>query len=103
MTLGGGSTTIPVLDTLSKQVTIRAWIVADVLANKGRKRKAIDFVTDALNRKAISPVIDPVFGFDDMVAAHRHLESGEQFGKIVVKVADEGWRRPRIPDRSRAL
>ncbi|TDK29893.1 NADPH:quinone reductase [Rhizobium deserti] len=84
--LGGETTTIPVLEALMHRTTIKAWIIADLLADEDRKRKAIDYVTDALRRKEISPVIDSVFAFEDMVAAHRHLESGRQFGKVVVKV-----------------
>jgi NADPH:quinone reductase-like Zn-dependent oxidoreductase len=33
---------------------------------------------------ALNPVIDRTFKFDDMVEAHRYLESNGQFGKIVV-------------------
>jgi NADPH:quinone reductase-like Zn-dependent oxidoreductase len=86
--LSGENTTIPVLDALMHRTTIKAWIIADLLADEDRKRSAINYVTDALRRKEISPVIDSVFTFEDMVAAHRHLESGRQFGKVVVKVGD---------------
>jgi NADPH:quinone reductase-like Zn-dependent oxidoreductase len=84
--LGGESTTIPVLETLGQRVTIKGWIVADLLADNERKRNAVEYLTDALRRGLISPVIDRVFVFDEMVEAHRHLESGRQFGKIVVSV-----------------
>jgi NADPH:quinone reductase-like Zn-dependent oxidoreductase len=86
--LGGENTTIPVLDALMHRTTIKAWIIADLLADEDRKRKAIEYVTDALRRGDISPVIDSVFTFENMVAAHRHLESGLQFGKVVVTVGD---------------
>lgn len=36
----------------------------------------------------LRPVVDRVFGFDDVVAAYRHLESGRAFGKIVVRLGD---------------
>jgi NADPH:quinone reductase-like Zn-dependent oxidoreductase len=86
--LGGEYTTIPVLQALLHRTTIKPWVIADLLADEDRKHKAIDYVTDALRQKKIVPVIDRVFAFEDMVAAHRHLESGEQFGKVVVKVGD---------------
>ena len=35
----------------------------------------------------IKPVIDRVFGFDDVQAAYRHMASGAHFGKIVVRVS----------------
>lgn len=86
--LGGENTKIPVLEALLHRTTIKAWIIADLLADEERKRKAIGYLTEALRRKQISPVIDRVFAFEDMAAAHRHLESGQQFGKVVVKVGE---------------
>ncbi|RVB02502.1 zinc-binding dehydrogenase, partial [Mesorhizobium sp. M7A.F.Ca.CA.004.02.1.1] len=34
----------------------------------------------------LKPIIDRTFAFDQIVEAHRHLESNEQFGKIVVTI-----------------
>ena len=46
---------------------------------------------EAMNRaiatNKIKPVIDKVFGFDDVQAAYRHMASGAHFGKIVIRVA----------------
>ena len=45
---------------------------------------------EAMNRaiaaNAIKPVIDKVFGFDDVQAAYKHMASGAHFGKIVIRV-----------------
>jgi len=45
---------------------------------------------EAMNRaiavSAIKPVIDKVFGFDDVHAAYQHMASGAHFGKIVIRV-----------------
>ena len=35
---------------------------------------------------ALRPVIDRTFRFDEMVDAHRYLETNGQFGKVVVTV-----------------
>ncbi len=46
---------------------------------------------EAMNRviavNAIKPVIDKVFGFDEVQAAYKHMAAGAHFGKIVIKVA----------------
>ena len=46
---------------------------------------------EAMNRaiaaNKIKPMIDKVFGFDDVKAAYQHLASGAHFGKIVIRVA----------------
>jgi NADPH:quinone reductase-like Zn-dependent oxidoreductase len=41
----------------------------------------------AITANKIQPVIDRVFGFDDVHAAYRHMEAGAHFGKIVIRVA----------------
>ena len=41
----------------------------------------------AISANAVKPVIDKVFGFDDVKAAYRHMASGAHFGKIVIRVA----------------
>lgn len=34
----------------------------------------------------LTPVVDRVFGFDQVQEAYRHLESGSHFGKVVIRV-----------------
>jgi NADPH:quinone reductase-like Zn-dependent oxidoreductase len=41
----------------------------------------------AITANMIKPVIDKVFGFDEVQAAYKHMASGAHFGKIVVRVA----------------
>jgi NADPH:quinone reductase-like Zn-dependent oxidoreductase len=86
--LGGDTMTIPVLEHLGQMATIRGWIVADLLADPDRMSAAITYIGQALEAGKLRPVIDSVFGFDEMVKAHRYLESAQQFGKIVVTVPD---------------
>jgi NADPH:quinone reductase-like Zn-dependent oxidoreductase len=40
----------------------------------------------AIAGNAIKPVIDRVFGFDEVKAAFQHMAAGAHFGKIVIKV-----------------
>ncbi len=46
---------------------------------------------EAMNRlisaNGIKPIIDKVFGFDEVAAAYKHMASGAHFGKIVIRVA----------------
>jgi NADPH:quinone reductase-like Zn-dependent oxidoreductase len=46
---------------------------------------------EAMNRaiaaNGIKPVIDKVFGFDEVQAAYKHMASGAHLGKIVIRVA----------------
>jgi NADPH:quinone reductase-like Zn-dependent oxidoreductase len=43
-------------------------------------------VSRAIAANAIKPVIDKVFGFDDAIAAYKHMAAGAHFGKIVIRV-----------------
>jgi len=40
----------------------------------------------AIAAQRLEPVIDRVFGFDDAVAAYRHLEQASHFGKVVIRI-----------------
>ena len=41
----------------------------------------------AIATNGIKPVIDKVFGFDEVQAAYKHMASGAHLGKIVIRVA----------------
>ncbi|GLR53538.1 zinc-dependent alcohol dehydrogenase family protein [Shinella yambaruensis] len=84
--LEGDTTIIPVLTQIGQMVTIKGWMPADIVYNRDRLQVAVDYITAALSEGKLSPVIDRIFPFDEMVEAHRYLESAQQFGKIVVKV-----------------
>jgi NADPH:quinone reductase-like Zn-dependent oxidoreductase len=49
-------------------------------------RRMAAFLGAGLRQGSLRPTIDAVFGFDDIVQAHHHLERGNQVGKIVVTV-----------------
>jgi NADPH:quinone reductase-like Zn-dependent oxidoreductase len=49
-------------------------------------RSMLDEVVRLVSAHRIQPVIDHVFGFDDAPAAYRYLESGQHFGKVVVRI-----------------
>ena len=46
----------------------------------------MDFVVNGLEKGPLKPVIDRVFGFDQIVDAHRYLEASGQIGKVVVTI-----------------
>lgn len=51
-----------------------------------RLERAKAFILDGLEEGDLKPIIARTFQFDQIVEAHRFLESNEQFGKIVVTV-----------------
>lgn len=46
--------------------------------------QAETYIRDAVKRRALTPMIDRIFRFDDIVEAHRYLDAADLFGKIVV-------------------
>jgi len=51
-------------------------------------RAMLDELSHFIAATKLHPVVDRVFSFDEVPQAYAHLESGKQFGKVVVKVAD---------------
>ncbi|MBJ9963213.1 zinc-dependent alcohol dehydrogenase family protein [Burkholderia seminalis] len=50
-------------------------------------RAMLDDVVRLVAAKRIKPVVDRVFGFDEAPQAYAYLQSGQHFGKVVIRVA----------------
>lgn len=84
--LAGDTITIPIREQLSHMLAIKGWAILDTLFDAERLAAAVEFITRGLGEGKLAPSIDRVFAFDDIVEAHRYLETGDQVGKLVVKV-----------------
>ncbi|WP_028935082.1 zinc-dependent alcohol dehydrogenase family protein [Pseudonocardia spinosispora] len=83
--LSGADTPFPPMGTMSSRA-MRAYVLYETSTDPERLRKGETFVVSGLRSGAFTPTVDTVFAFDDLVDAHRHLESGTQFGKLVATV-----------------
>lgn len=79
-------TPFPLFTALSKTLTLRGYLVHEVVSNPLRLAAAKQFILDGLSGGYLRPVIARTFQFDEIGEAHRFLESNEQFGKIVVSM-----------------
>jgi NADPH:quinone reductase-like Zn-dependent oxidoreductase len=59
-------------------------IFGSTLGSREEFRQVVNFFCNTNMR----PIIDHVFPLKDAAAAHERLERGEQFGKIVLHIAD---------------
>jgi NADPH:quinone reductase-like Zn-dependent oxidoreductase len=59
-------------------------ILGSTMGSRGDMLRILDHVKAGKLR----PVMDSVFPFTEVAAAHQHLESGRQFGKVILKFAD---------------
>ena len=79
-------TPLPLLEVLGKSLTIRGYILFEVTTDPARLERAKQFVIDGLAAGKLKPVIAKTFPLEQIVEAHRYLESNQQIGKIVVTV-----------------
>ena len=79
-------TIFPVASAFMKGLSLRGYVLFEILADKARREAAIAFITRGLEAGTLKPIIAKTFPFDQIVEAHRYLESNAQFGKIVVTV-----------------
>jgi NADPH:quinone reductase-like Zn-dependent oxidoreductase len=79
-------TPFPLFTVLSKCLTLRGYLVHEIVGDPARLEAAKAFILDGLMSGSLQPVIAKIFPFDQIVEAHRFLESNTQFGKIVVTV-----------------
>lgn len=77
-------TPFPLFTVLSKHLTLRGYLVHEILTDPERLAAATRFIADGVTSGALRPVIARVFPFEQIVEAHRFLESNAQFGKVVV-------------------
>jgi NADPH:quinone reductase-like Zn-dependent oxidoreductase len=75
-----------VLEMIRKMPVVKGYSIRLVTGDAERRKVAIEYVTKGLASGALKPIIDRTFKFDEMVEVHRYLETGSQFGKIVVTI-----------------
>ncbi|MVT52270.1 zinc-binding dehydrogenase [Bradyrhizobium yuanmingense] len=79
-------TPFPLFNVLTKSLVLRGYLVHEIIRDPARLAQAKAFILDGLSDRTLQPVIARTFRFEDIVEAHRFLESNDQFGKIVVTI-----------------
>lgn len=77
-------TPYPLMEALSKGLSIRGYTLFEITSDPARMERAKRFVYDGLAAGDLKPVVARTFGLADIVEAHRYMESNQQIGKIVV-------------------
>lgn len=78
------ATPFPLFNVLSKSLTLRGYLVHEITGDPARLAAAKAFILDSLGDGSLKPIIARTFPFEEIVEAHRYLESNEQLGKVVV-------------------
>ncbi|MEK9280105.1 MULTISPECIES: zinc-dependent alcohol dehydrogenase family protein [unclassified Bradyrhizobium] len=79
-------TPFPLFNVLSKSLTLRGYLVHEIIRDPARLARAKAFILEGLSDGSLKPIIARTFPFEEIVEAHRFLESNTQFGKIVVTI-----------------
>ena len=82
--LSGQPTLHPHWPAALKNLSIRGWVASTIWNHPERFARAKQLVLRGLTEGRLEPVIAKTFELDDIVDAHRYLESNQQLGKIVV-------------------
>ncbi|GHC39988.1 zinc-dependent alcohol dehydrogenase family protein [Streptomyces cinnamoneus] len=83
----GQPTPYPGFDLGMPALNMRTYTMLEITRDPRRMHRATAFITSGLRTGALRPVVDRLFPLEDVVQAHRYMESNAQFGKIVVTVA----------------
>lgn len=79
-------TPFPLVQALSKALTIRGYVLMEITLDPRKAGKAMAFVYERLADGRFAPKIARTFPFEQSVEAYRYLESNQQVGKIVITV-----------------
>jgi NADPH:quinone reductase-like Zn-dependent oxidoreductase len=77
-------TPFPLFKALSGGLALRGYTLFEITSDAERLAKGVAFVERGLAEGALKPKIAKVFPLDQIVEAHRYMESNEQIGKIIV-------------------
>jgi NADPH:quinone reductase-like Zn-dependent oxidoreductase len=84
--LASEPTPLPLFDVLGNWLTIRGYVMMEITTDPKRLDLAKRFINDGLADGSLKPLIAKAFPLNEIVEAHRYLESNQQIGKIVVTV-----------------
>lgn len=79
-------TEVAPFDVFGRNLIIRGAALPAVAQDDQKLAQLKRFINDGLLSGSLRPTIARTFSFDDVAAAHRFIESGEQIGKIVLTV-----------------
>jgi NADPH:quinone reductase-like Zn-dependent oxidoreductase len=77
---------VPPFQVFARDLTIRGFAFPAVVRNDEPLEAVKRFVSEGISSHALVPAIAHTFTLDEIVEAHRFLESGNQVGKAVVSV-----------------
>jgi NADPH:quinone reductase-like Zn-dependent oxidoreductase len=82
--LSGAATPYPHWSAALKGLSMRGWVASQIWNHPQRFTQFRDLILRGLAGGHLKPVVAKTFSLDEIVEAHRYLESNQQLGKIIV-------------------
>jgi len=82
--LAPAPTPYPLMEALGKGLSIQGYTLFEITGDSARMARAKQYVYEGLAAGDLKPIVARTFPLDDIVEAHRYMESNQQIGKIVV-------------------
>ncbi|MCH8157113.1 MAG: zinc-dependent alcohol dehydrogenase family protein [Nitrospinae bacterium] len=79
-------TPYPLFPMLGKGLTLRGYTLFEIVRDPEKLARGKSYIYDGLQSGALKPIIDRTFPLEEIVKAHRYMESNQQKGKIVVTI-----------------
>jgi NADPH:quinone reductase-like Zn-dependent oxidoreductase len=84
--LSPAPTPFPLFAAIGKSLILRGYTLFSIVMHPERGDRAKSWIYDQIAHGKLKPLIARTFSLDQIVDAHRFMESNEQIGKIVVTV-----------------
>ena len=84
--LAPAPTPFPLFAAIGKSLALRGYTLFSIVTHPERGERAKAWVYEQIAQGKLKPLIARTFSLDQIVDAHRYMESNEQIGKIVVTV-----------------
>jgi len=84
--LSAEPTVIPPFQVFARDLTIRGFAFPNIARNDEHLAAVKQFVGEAISGRSLVPTIARTFKFDEIIEAHRFLESSNHTGKTVVSI-----------------
>lgn len=77
-------TPFPLMEALGRGLSFRGYTLFEITGDPQRLKRGRQWVYDGLASGDLKPIVAKTFTLDEIVEAHRYMESNQQIGKIVV-------------------
>ena len=84
--LSSEPTPFPLFLAIAKGLKIQGYLLDEIASAPLKLERAKQYIYDGLDSGKLVPIIDRVFPLEQIVEAHRYMESNQQKGKIIVTV-----------------